>query len=161
MCNVDERCLAAKYEDFIFRLHDTVRIRAMRALDFQGDLNAFLRDYRYQPELRKTLDQLGDRQFNQELVNEIVLWKLNRYVALSNSALQALETLRALRTGEHRQGEAVLRSLLASHGVDLPMASTILRFRNVEAFQIIDRHAYRAFMTVTIRFIRQLLLSGK
>jgi len=29
-------------------------------------------------------------------------------------------------------------------GVDLPMASTILRFINPFVFQIIDRHAYRA-----------------
>ena len=28
--------------------------------------------------------------------------------------------------------------------MDLPMASTILRFVNPEVFQIIDRHAYRA-----------------
>src|SRR5687767_9477250 len=70
--------------------------------------------------------------------------ELNRYVPLDSNALQALETVRGLKTGEHRQGEPVLRSLLGSHGVDLPMASTIMRFRNAETFQIIDRHAFRA-----------------
>jgi thermostable 8-oxoguanine DNA glycosylase len=34
--------------------------------------------------------------------------------------------------------------LLREPGVDLAMASTFLRFRNKRAFQIIDRHAYRA-----------------
>ena len=29
-------------------------------------------------------------------------------------------------------------------GIDLPMASTILRFRNPEVFPIIDKRAYRA-----------------
>jgi hypothetical protein len=29
-------------------------------------------------------------------------------------------------------------------GVDLAMASTLLRFQNADVFQIIDRHAYRA-----------------
>jgi thermostable 8-oxoguanine DNA glycosylase len=38
--------------------------------------------------------------------------------------------------------------LLDIHGVDLAMASTILRFRNPEVFQIIDRHAYRAIYGV-------------
>ena len=46
--------------------------------------------------------------------------------------------------GDHREGSPILRSLLECHGVDLPMASTILRFQNPSAFQIIDRHAYRA-----------------
>lgn len=31
-----------------------------------------------------------------------------------------------------------------TQGVDLPIASTILRFQNPAVFQIIDRHAYRA-----------------
>ena len=34
--------------------------------------------------------------------------------------------------------------MLDIHGVDVPMASTILRFANPHTFQIIDRHAYRA-----------------
>jgi thermostable 8-oxoguanine DNA glycosylase len=37
-----------------------------------------------------------------------------------------------------------LKVLLNISGVDLPMASTILRFTNPKVFQIIDRHAYRA-----------------
>ena len=49
-----------------------------------------------------------------------------------------------LSKGEHRKGEIVLNILLNTKGVDLPMASTILRFRNPRVFQIIDRHAYRA-----------------
>jgi hypothetical protein len=38
----------------------------------------------------------------------------------------------------------VIAALLLERGVDLPMASTFLRFRNPRVFQIIDRHAYRA-----------------
>jgi len=77
-------------------------------------------------------------------VNEIVLWKLNRYVSLDEAVLRDIEELRALDTGRHRQSESALRSLLGTHGVDLPMASTILRFRNARTFQIRDRHAFRA-----------------
>jgi thermostable 8-oxoguanine DNA glycosylase len=43
-----------------------------------------------------------------------------------------------------RQSEQQLLTLLKQSGVDLPMASTLLRFRNRRAFQIIDRHAFRA-----------------
>jgi thermostable 8-oxoguanine DNA glycosylase len=52
--------------------------------------------------------------------------------------------LRKLKPGEHEHGRAVLQELLKVHGVDLPMASTLLRFRNPSVFQIIDRHAFRA-----------------
>ena len=37
----------------------------------------------------------------------------------------------------------MLERLLQTNGVDLAMASTILRFRNPEVFQIIDKRAYR------------------
>ena len=37
-----------------------------------------------------------------------------------------------------------MQRLLQQRGVDLPMASTLLRFRNPVVFQIVDRHAYRA-----------------
>jgi len=37
-----------------------------------------------------------------------------------------------------------LESLLETRGIDLPMASTILRFRNSMTFQIIDQRAFRA-----------------
>lgn len=43
-----------------------------------------------------------------------------------------------------RKAESVLTALLHCRGVDLAMASTILRFRNPAVFQIVDRHAYRA-----------------
>jgi thermostable 8-oxoguanine DNA glycosylase len=49
-----------------------------------------------------------------------------------------------LKSGEHIKSKEVLKVLLNVNGVDLPMASTILRFINPKVFQIIDRHAYRA-----------------
>jgi len=48
----------------------------------------------------------------------------------------------------HRDGEKVLGLLLECSGVDLPMASTILRFQAADVFQIIDKHAYRAVFGV-------------
>jgi thermostable 8-oxoguanine DNA glycosylase len=81
---------------------------------------------------------------SQETVNEIVLWKVSRYVQLPKKLRDSLYALRVLSPRDHRQAERVLLDLLDCHGVDLAMASTFLRFQNADAFQIIDRHAYRA-----------------
>lgn len=42
--------------------------------------------------------------------------------------------------------EEILRKLLMTPGIRLPMASTILRFKNPNVYQIIDQRAYR-FLT--------------
>lgn len=111
--------------------------------NFEDDLSPFLAQYKYQPSLTAKLDELAIN-FTQEAVNEIVLWKVNRFVAVSESLLRDLNELKSLRPKHHRKACGVLTRLLETHGVDLPMASALLRFRNRSAFQIIDRHAYRA-----------------
>jgi len=108
------------------------------------DLSVFLDDYDYQPNLTNYLDSLEDLEITQPLLNEIVLWKLNRYVVLSETNSLHIDKLKHLKSGEHRKGRVSLDSLLDAHGIDLAMASTIMRFRNPAVFQIIDRHAYRA-----------------
>ena len=116
-----------------------------RAEEFNGDLSRFLNDYEYQPELTRRLDDLKEATvITQSLINEIVLWKLDRYVSLDGGQLSQIATVAALKPREHRKALPVLEELLEVHGVDLPMASTLLRFRNPAVFQIIDRHAYRA-----------------
>lgn len=132
------------------RLH----ISFMKAADFSGDLNDFLSRYEYQPALTQRLDRLNDVDFTQRLIDEIVLWKVNRYVALDEKLLHSLSELNALAAGEHRQADTVLQSLLQTHGIDLPMASTLLRFRNPTTFQIIDRHAYRGIYDETYSLYR-------
>jgi thermostable 8-oxoguanine DNA glycosylase len=90
------------------------------------------------------LDDLQDLKLSQELLDEIVLWKVNRYVSLHEDQLRRIDDVRTLKPGEHEKARPILEDLLEAHGVDLPMASTFLRFRNPSVFQIIDRHAYRA-----------------
>jgi hypothetical protein len=116
----------------------------IKASEFDGDLAGFLNKYKFQPVLTPRLDCLEGIEFTQELVNEIVLWKVNRFVSLNIGLLRQIENLKRLNPGDHKQAESVLISLLSINGVDLPMASTIVRFRNPAVFQIIDRHAYRA-----------------
>jgi hypothetical protein len=55
----------------------------IRAETWQGDLAEFLDSYRYQPNLTRKLDALGSASFDQEIINEIVLWKVNRYARAS------------------------------------------------------------------------------
>jgi len=100
-------------------------------------------EYNFQPELTEKLDNVKS-DFNQELINEIVLWKINRYAELNNKTLDLInkidrkgEFIDSALTGE------ILMHLLETKGIRLPMASTILRFRNPKIYQIIDQRVYR------------------
>jgi thermostable 8-oxoguanine DNA glycosylase len=114
------------------------------AQDSDENLSTLLQYYCYQPELTAKLDGLGQATIDQKIVDEIVLWKVNRYASLAQEALSALNSLIAIEPGKHNEAAKELSLLLRQRGVDLPMASTLMRFRNPKAFQIIDRHAYRA-----------------
>lgn len=75
----------------------------MKVSDYTNNLNDFLKSYSYQSVLTKKLDNLYDVTFTQLIINEIVLWKVNRYVALNNDILLEIDHLKALTTGMHRQ----------------------------------------------------------
>lgn len=99
--------------------------------------------YNFQPVLTKKLDEIST-EFNQEIINEIVLWKVNRYVELKNETLSLLnrinkdeEVFNTLLTSQ------ILQELLQTKGIQLAMASTILRFKNPKIYQIIDQRVYR------------------
>ncbi|WP_297511104.1 hypothetical protein [Flavobacterium sp.] len=99
--------------------------------------------FNYQIELTKKLDNTNDL-FNQDIINEIVLWKVNRFAKVDEDILKLLNSididsnqLDELKTKE------VLKKLLMIKGIQLPMASTILRFRNKNIYQIIDQRVYR------------------
>jgi hypothetical protein len=114
------------------------------AASWKGDLTDLLDEHRNQPDLTRKLDDVAHKEFDQSLINEIVLWKVNRYALLSPVTLTALNQLVSLKEGKHKEAESTLIALLRERGVDLPTASTFLRFRNPKVFQIIDRRAYRA-----------------
>lgn len=115
-----------------------------KAADWEGPLVDLLKDYRYQPDLTDHLDGLGRQPFEQDVINEIVLWKVDRYAKLTPSDLEVLNGVVDISPKSHRTAKAGLATLLRVPGVDLAMASALLRCRNRSAFQIIDRHAYRA-----------------
>ncbi len=100
-------------------------------------------EYNYQPELTEKLDN-SNSDFNQELINEIVLWKVSRYAKLSTESLNLLNKidLKAQFIDTGLTGK-ILKNLLETKGIGLPMASTILRFKNPNIYQIIDQRVYR------------------
>jgi hypothetical protein len=108
------------------------------ARKWTGQLSVFLEHYRYQPDLTQRLDLSKGAPIDQATINEIVLWKVNRYVRLNEPTVELLNRVAEVAQGAHRQASEVLALLLETRGVDLPMASTFLRFRNPCAFQIID-----------------------
>lgn len=120
------------------------------ALECEGNLNEFLKSFEYQPKLTNYLDKIGDIDFNQEIINEIVLWKVNRYAKLDENIISDINSLRSLEKGQHRKSISLLEKLLTYKGIDIAMASTIFRFKNPKVFQIIDRHAYRAIFNKKI-----------
>lgn len=114
----------------------------------KANLERLLKRYNYQRDLTLELDRIGDRPFRPSDVDRIVLWKVNRYVKLGSKTRKALNCAVDLKPGLHRKARDVLLALLQERGVDLPMASTLLRFRNPKTFQVIDRRAYRAVYDV-------------
>ena len=59
----------------------------VRATEFGGDLSEFLHKYKFQPKLTRKLDDLENLNLTPELLNEIVLWKVNRYVSRGSASL--------------------------------------------------------------------------
>lgn len=113
-------------------------MKTIQSIDFEIKEDDF--EYNYQSSLTTKLDSYT-LPFDQEVVNEIVLWKVNRYAELS------AETLSLINQIDSEWDETLIRNvlyaLLTEKGVQLPMASTILRFRNKHLFQIIDQRVYR------------------
>ena len=108
-----------------------------------GEIDTSLKDYKYQPKLPEKLEGLFE-DFTQETINEIVLWKVNRYSELNDETLNLLNQI----SKEDKEikpdlTKELLRKLLDTPGIRLPMASTILRFKNPNIYQIIDQRAYR------------------
>jgi len=100
-------------------------------------------DYNYQEGLTEKLDNI-ESDFNQEIVNEIILWKVNRYAKLNKESLDLINKIdkNSININHALTGDILLH-LLYTKGIRLPMASTILRFRNPNIYQIIDQRVYR------------------
>ena len=100
-------------------------------------------DFGYQKDLSTKLDNINV-DFSQEIINEIVLWKVNRYALLKPETLRLINLIPPnSKQIDVEFTKNVLTELLNEKGIRLPMASTILRFRNKYIYQIIDQRVYR------------------
>ncbi len=99
--------------------------------------------FQYQSKLTKKLDS-DSSGFDQNRLNEIVLWKVNRYAEFDEKLIFELNSIKTNSEQiELEKTKRVLKMLLETKGVQLAMASTILRFRNPQIYQIIDQRVYR------------------
>jgi thermostable 8-oxoguanine DNA glycosylase len=128
------------------------KIKTYQVLEInQEEIQQANEQYHFQKDLTKRLDQItGD--FDQENINEIILWKVNRYASISIEALKLLnaiekETLKL----DFVLTRAILCLLLNSPGIRLPIASTILRFKNPQIYQIIDQRVFRFLYGYTLK----------
>ena len=116
----------------------------MVTLNGLPDYNYSHEDYKYQLSLTEKLDRFSEELFTQELINEIVLWKINRYVAVDDEALRLLNSdeIKSATINKEFTRHLILK-LLGLNGIRLAMASTILRFRNPKVYQIIEQRVFR------------------
>lgn len=99
--------------------------------------------YNFQLELTKKLDNLNS-DFDQNIINEIVLWKVNRFSLFDDETFELLNSItKEQDTLDIDLTRNILEKLLSRKGVQLPMASTVLRFKNPNIYQIIDQRVYR------------------
>ncbi len=100
-------------------------------------------EFDYQKELTEYLDK-DKKDFDQNKLNEIVLWKVNRYADFDDNLISMINSIsQNQKEIDLEKTKIILDALLNTKGVRLSMASTILRFRNKKIYQIIDQRVYR------------------
>lgn len=103
----------------------------------------------YQEKLTQNLDAI-DQSFDQDIVNQIVLWKVNRYAQIDVSTFGMLNRISRHDTKfDEGLTRELVQKLIDIKGIRLPMASTILRFKNPNIYQIIDQRVYRVLYDKT------------
>lgn len=117
-------------------IHKTIFDKGFRMSE--GDF-----EYNYHKSLTDKLDN-SKKSFDQNSINEIVLWKVSRYVDIKSNVLKLINSIDIESTKIDKEKTAkILEELLLTKGIQLPMASTILRFKNKQIYQIIDQRVFR------------------
>lgn len=116
-------------------------------MDYQEVLSRFTYDDGTDIRNRISAVEAGDYRENRDIINEIVLWKMNRRPQVTEELTDAIFSLKEIKTPlqvltDEKTGR-VVEKLLQTKGMQLPMASTVLHFYYPEIFPIIDQRAYR------------------
>jgi len=134
----------------------TTNIYIMRTVEDVLPSDVDIKDikYNYNPELTSSLDAI-DSDFNQDIINEIVLWKVNRYAKIDDYTLKLINQIKKTDkvVDAALTGDIFLKLLHKDQkGIRLPMASSILRFKNPTIYQIIDQRVYRFLYGVELKY---------
>lgn len=112
-------------------------------------------EYNFQELLTKKLDEYS-WNFDQNIINEIVLWKVNRYAQFNNESFELLNRIKKTsKTLDVDLTKELLKELLNTKGIKIAIASTILRFKNPTLYQIIDQRVYRIIYWISMPTIRK------
>lgn len=134
-------CLEDKLDEKEITTYETIE-----SIDGYRDLKT---NYDHQEIITPILDEYSKsgRSFDQSIINEIVLWKVNRYASLNAEGSDALTLINKIPHDSKERNKNLtadaLTALLKCKGIRLPMATTILRFRNPQIYQLIDQRVYR------------------
>lgn len=116
-------------------------------MNYWDILNRFVYDDETEIMDRIAKSDKVDYRENRDIINSIVLWKMNRRPQVSESVIDAIYMLKTIETpieaGTSELTAKVVTELLHSKGMQLPMASTVLHFYYPEVYPIIDQRAYR------------------
>ena len=96
----------------------------------------------YDNTLTKLLDN-HNGVIDQNFINNVVLWKVNRYAEIDHETQTLLQTVKNSPTRSNPNIRLTLHKLLKTKGIKLAMATTILRFIKPSLFQLIDQRVYR------------------
>ena len=132
-------------DSFICLYSSVILNKNMIKTIFDYDFKIISDDYEfnYQEALTNKLDS-SNENFSQEKLNEIVLWKVNRYAEFGESLIELINSIDKNETKiDVDKTREILKGLLKTSGVQLAMASTILRYRNPNIYQIIDQRVFR------------------
>jgi len=86
---------------------------------------------------------------NRDIINSIVLWKINREVNIGHDLFNAIKNLKVDLSNFNDKTEEIKKTmldLLNVDGIRIAMASTILKMFYPSVFPIIDQRAYRELM---------------
>ena len=114
------------------------------------DFNNILKRYSYADDkeiIERIKNSSGENEReNRDIINSIVLWKINRQVDIGTELFIAIKNLNIapsiIKTKEKEIKEIVF-DLLEIKGVKIAMASTILKIFYPDSFPIFDKRAYR------------------
>lgn len=84
-----------------------------------------------------------------DIINQIVLWKINRQVELDSETIEYINSIANATKGPaealaNKDLSWLIERLIGSKGVGLPVASAIMKQYCPQAFPIIDQRAYYA-----------------